>query len=258
MLFWSSLALFLFWLGYRYNILFVTDTTIDTHGLIYPRAIKQLFTGVYLGEICMVGLFAVSKAAGPAALMAIFLIATILFQITLNNALNPLLYRLPRSLEIEEEIIQARKAATNGSTPAEGEPASNDSNGKSNGLKTSLAGNGDGIERKGNLLMKFLKPWIYADYHHLREVAPDEEHVGIVSQYTEEIESHAYWPPSVKDKVPVLWIPEDPLGLSKQEVAETSKVIPISDEGATLNEENKIIWDTEGARPPIWSEKIYY
>ena len=38
----------LFYLAYRYNILFVSETSVDTQGLIYPRALKQLFTGVYL------------------------------------------------------------------------------------------------------------------------------------------------------------------------------------------------------------------
>ena len=47
-------------------------------------------------------------------------------------------------------------------------------------------------------------------------------------------------------------------GVSKQEVFNRSKVIPISDEGCTLDDKNHIVWDTEEARPPIWSEKIYY
>ena len=41
-------------------------------------------------------------------------------------------------------------------------------------------------------------------------------------------------------------------------IAATSKVIPITDEGATIDEKNNIIWDTEGARPPVWEEKVVY
>ncbi len=54
---WSTVAMSLFYLAWRYNILFVTDTNIDTRGLIYPTAIKQLFTGLCLAEVCMIGLF---------------------------------------------------------------------------------------------------------------------------------------------------------------------------------------------------------
>lgn len=242
----------LFYLAYRYNILFVTDTTIDTQGLIYPRALKQLFAGIYLAEACMVGMFSVSKAPGPAVLMAIFLVFTILFQITLMNALDPLLYNLPRSLQIEEEAIQADPAAYEAENGAS-------SNGKSTGLrKLALGGDAADFQKRGNVFTRFLKPWIYADYLTLRKLVPHESSIEIERQYTDEVEANAYWPPSVTSGTPVLWIPEDPAGVSKQEVAETSKVIPISDEGCSLNEKNKIVWDTEGARPPIWEEKIYY
>jgi hypothetical protein len=46
--------------------------------------------------------------------------------------------------------------------------------------------------------------------------------------------------------------------VSKQEIAHTSRVIPITDEGCELTEEGKLNWDSEGSRPPVWEEKIYY
>ena len=80
-----------FYLAYRYNILFVTDSQIDTKGLIYPRALQQLLTGVYIAEICLIGLFAINVTTGPLILMIVFLIFTALFHISLNSALDPLL-----------------------------------------------------------------------------------------------------------------------------------------------------------------------
>jgi hypothetical protein len=249
----------LFYLAYRYNILFVTETQIDTHGLIYPRALKQLFAGIYLAEICMVGLFAVSKAAGPAVLMGIFLGFTILYHLTLSRTLDPLLYGLPRSLQAEEELIQLRAAANGASTSLEEGLATNelsqeDTVTKAPGPKAQLSAPG----KKGNFIVKFLKPWIYQDYATLREWFISEEHLAEPIQYPDEIVAEAYLPPSVSSKTPILWIPADPAGLSKQEVAASGKVIPITDEGATLDEKNHVIWDSEGARPPIWEEKIYY
>lgn len=99
----STIGMALFYFAWRYNVLFVTDTSIDTRGLIYPRAIKQLFTGVYLAELCLVGLFGASVAIGPLVLMVVFTIFTVLFHISLNSALDPLLYNLPQSLMAEEE-----------------------------------------------------------------------------------------------------------------------------------------------------------
>ncbi|KAH6605370.1 hypothetical protein Trco_007077 [Trichoderma cornu-damae] len=260
-LFWSSIGMGLFYLAYRYNILFVTETQVDTHGLIYPRALKQLFAGIYLAEICMVGLFAVSKAAGPAVLMAIFLAFTILYHITLSRTLDPLLYGLPRSLQAEEDAIQARAAGNGtGISIEEGLASNNVSHedaaaaGKAPGPKVALGAS----SKKGNFVLRFLQPWIYADYASLREWFTSEEHFAEPIQYPDDVVAEAYLPPSVSSKTPILWIPLDPAGLSKQEVAASSKVIPMTDEGAALDEKNHITWDAEGARPPIWEEKIYY
>ncbi|PNY28920.1 Uncharacterized protein RSN1 [Tolypocladium capitatum] len=253
MLFWSTLALVLFHLAYRYNVLFVSETAVDTQGQIYPRALKQLFVGVYIAEISMVGLFAVSKAAGPAALMAVFLIFSVLFQITMSRNLDPLLYGLPRSVQAQEQAIQERHSAA---APEEGLSHAKDSNESSE-----AAANGNGKNKgakKGNFVTRFFKPWVYADYETLRKLMPLEDDVDFEKQYTEQVEAGAYFPPSVTSKVPTLWIPRDPAGVSAQEVALTSKVIPITDEGASLDDENNIVWDTEGARPPIWDEKVCY
>lgn len=261
-LFWSTIGMALFYLAYRYNILFVTDTKIDTRGLIYPRALKQLLSGIYIGEGVMIGMFIVSKAAGPAVLMFIFLIFTILVNITISNALDPLLYSLPRSLQIEEELMQRSEAnsepedgqVNNGTDGANG----TDAVGKRNGVHKFVPGGKQGVQKEGNFVMKWLKPWIYADYETLRKLVPQESQVGSTYNYTEEVVQNAYWPPSATSQTPILWIPEDAAGVSKQEVALTSKVIPITDEGCTLNDKNHIEWDAEGARPPIWEEKIYY
>ncbi|CAM1503095.1 Fc.00g078710.m01.CDS01 [Cosmosporella sp. VM-42] len=254
MLFWSSLGMALFYLAYRYNILFVTDTTVDTRGLIYPRALKQLFSGIYIAEVCMVGMFIISKAAGPAVLMVVFLVFTILFHLTMSKSLDPLLYSLPRSLEVQEEAIQQSQPASE----VEDGRVATDASGKPKALNKLMPGGAGGVTKPGNFFVKWLKPWMYADYETLRKLVPQEEHVGVSSQYSDEVEENAYYPPSVTTTTPILWIPEDPAGVSKQEVAHTSKVIPITDEGCQLDEKNNIVWDTEGARPPIWEEKIYY
>ena len=53
----NIMAFSLFWIVYRYNLLFVVNYRFDTGGLLFPRAINQLFTGIYVMEICLVGLF---------------------------------------------------------------------------------------------------------------------------------------------------------------------------------------------------------
>lgn len=256
----SAIGMSLFYFAWRYNVLFVTDTGIDTRGLIYPRAIKQLFTGIYLAELCLIGLFGASVATGPLVLMIIFTIFTVLFHISLNNALDPLLYNLPQSLMAEEEsrLASLEESYSN-------EKTSKATNGDGPGSVSCLPSRLDKLPltfsqptpapKKANALTKFLKPWLYADYEFMRSLVPHHEfNFGV----TDELEANAYYPPSINSQPPLLWIPRDKAGVSAQEVALTGKVIPITDEGCELNEKNKLVWDQDGARPPVWEEDIMW
>jgi len=96
----------LFWMVYRYNLLYVHNFRFDTGGLLFPRAINQLFTGIYVMEVCLIGLFFLvrdvegSVACLPQAIiMIVVTIFTVLYQYTLNSAFGPLLTYLPITLE---------------------------------------------------------------------------------------------------------------------------------------------------------------
>lgn len=100
----AGLGMFFISYVYRYGLLYVYDSSLDTKGLFYPRALMQLMTGLYIAEICLIGLFALKSAVGPLLLMAIFFIFTALVHISLNDAVTPLLYNLPRTLALEKDI----------------------------------------------------------------------------------------------------------------------------------------------------------
>ncbi|KAL2176782.1 uncharacterized protein P884DRAFT_300207 [Thermothelomyces heterothallicus CBS 202.75] len=265
MLGWATVAMFLFYFAWRYNVLFVTDTQIDTRGLIYPRAIKQLFTGLYLAELCMIGLYGASVAPGPLVLMVAFLVFTVLFHISLNSALNPLLYNLPLTLLAEEEesgrLLHPEKSVS-------AEPAASTAENKAGSKEDRAAEDLDATEARvrearearkaagaGNPFTRFLKPWVYADYAVLRRLVPRSLDLD---SYPDEVAANAYYPPSVTSAPPLLWVPRDPAGVSRQEVAHSGRVIPITDEGCELDEKGRLVWDREKTRPPVWEEKIYY
>jgi hypothetical protein len=240
----ATIGMGLFYVAFRYNVLFVSDAQIDTKGLIYPRALQQLLTGVYIAEVCMIGLFAIATTPGPLILMVVFLVFTALFHIALNSALNPLLYNLPKSLEAEEESFRAAILEH-----AAGTPELKEKNGEVTEAAASV--------KQPNFFVKFLKPHVYSDYAALRKLVPHDL-VDADNLYEEKVAGDAYYPPSVTSEIPLLWIPRDAAGISKQEVEHTSKFIPITDEGAHFDENNKLVWDPEGARPPLWSPKVYY
>lgn len=243
MLAFAAIGMGLFYLAYRYNILFVSDAQIDTKGLIYPRALQQLMTGVYIGELLYIGMFSISKAFGPIVIMVLFLIFTVLYHLSINAAFDPLLANLPKSIEYEEAELLLEPGHTNGSSGHDEKLGDN--------TETAV------VTKKPNFLTKFLKPHIFADYHQLRKLIPHDM-VDANNMYDEPTANNAYFPPSVISETPLLWIPRDDMGISRQETSHTSRVIPITDEGCTLNEKNKLVWDEEGARPPLWQEKIYY
>jgi len=241
MLAFATIGMSFFYCAYRYNIMFVSDSKIDTKGLIYPRALQQLMTGIYIGEIVYIGMFSISKAFGPIIIMVLFTIFTVLYHMSINAAFDPLLANLPKSIEVEEEELFLETGLASGQEPSE-----------KNGKPLSVP-----ATKKPNFLTKFLKPHVHSDYMELRKLVPhgllDHENL-----YDEPTANNAYFPPSVVSPTPLLWIPRDDIGISRQEVSHTARVIPITDEGCTLNEKNKIVWDEEGARPPLWTPKIYY
>ncbi|KAJ3525540.1 hypothetical protein NM208_g11597 [Fusarium decemcellulare] len=96
---------------YRYNVLYVFDSEMDTLGLFYPNALLHLIVGLYLAEICMIGLFALKLAFPPMVLMLMFLVFTGLVHLSLSDSISPLLENLPQTLALEEELQQQEKAA---------------------------------------------------------------------------------------------------------------------------------------------------
>lgn len=98
----------LFWFTYRYQMIYVSYAKAETNGLIFPKAINQLFTGLYFLELCLIGLFFLQKGPDggtPCAPQAIIMIVTlgftILFQILINRAFGPLFKYLPITFEDE-------------------------------------------------------------------------------------------------------------------------------------------------------------
>ena len=90
----------LFWIVYRYIILYINQVKIDTGGLLFPKAINQLFTGLYVMELCLVGLFLLTKGTRVHGfIMLAVLILTIVYQFLLNDAFGPLFRYIPITLE---------------------------------------------------------------------------------------------------------------------------------------------------------------
>ncbi|CAG8951762.1 hypothetical protein HYFRA_00005564 [Hymenoscyphus fraxineus] len=111
----------LLWIAHRYNMLYVVRFQLDTGGLLYPRAINQTFTGLYVMEICMVGLFFLvrddkgrTSCFKQAIIMIVAIFLTVIYQFLLNRSFGPLFQHLPITFEDEavlrDEAFQRAQA----------------------------------------------------------------------------------------------------------------------------------------------------
>jgi calcium permeable stress-gated cation channel len=124
-LIFNCITFSLFWFVFRYNTLYVTKFEFDTGGLLFPKAINHTFIGLYVMEICLIGLFFLETGVNPdgspnygvcvpqGVIMVISLIFTVLFHFLLNSTFGPLIRYLPITLEDEavardEEFARAQ------------------------------------------------------------------------------------------------------------------------------------------------------
>ncbi|KAF4497688.1 hypothetical protein FAGAP_6153 [Fusarium agapanthi] len=302
---------------YRYNILYVFDSEMDSMGLFYPTALMQLITGLYLAEICMIGLFAINLAFPPMVLMLIFLIFTVIVHMSLRDSISPLLQNLPQTLALEEELQEQERAeaeaklqaaaesgGANGGTAAsyfdaeqnfgeeefEDVPTDDEDDQLHEGPQSSRAVEGAGglrlmatewiksstkeqlkkeVQESGvkkfldkwilpaersnpdqppSFIQRFFHPEIYEDFIALRKLIPFEELPDADCSGDEKLSN--YWPPELWMQKPVLWIPRDEGRVSRQEVAHTRRITPITDVGASLNKKGLVVVDVEAAPFP--------
>lgn len=186
----------------------------------------------------MIGLFAIRSAIGPLIILVLFTILTILAHLSLSEALDPLHSFLPRSLETEEEIIQSK------------EEESSDS-------RTLLENTSS--RSKLEAIWKWFHPNFYRDYAALRQKIRRDL---VEIKYSEAEMRDAYFEPCITSPTPKLWIPRDKWGISQREIrelnADSDWMIPVTDEGAHLDEKNRIVWDKYDPSLPLWELRVLY
>ncbi|KAF8940769.1 hypothetical protein EDD21DRAFT_387996 [Dissophora ornata] len=86
----------LFYLAFRHMFIYVYRQPYDSGGLIFPRIVDQIYVGVILFEIVMLGLFVLQKAVGQSVVMFIVLVLSLMaIIISRNNVFKPLIKYLP-------------------------------------------------------------------------------------------------------------------------------------------------------------------
>ncbi|VEU23211.1 DEKNAAC104328 [Brettanomyces naardenensis] len=102
----TVIAYALIYVAYLYNLTYVSDHSYDARGRNYPLALFEVFVGLYLAEICLIGLFVMSKNWATVVLEAIFLAFTVAVHLYLRYTFEPILDTVPLGAIREADLGQ--------------------------------------------------------------------------------------------------------------------------------------------------------
>ena len=286
MLVFVSLTFSLFWLAYRHNYYYVQRNKIDTHGLLFNNALSQLFTGIYVLEIALIGLFFLVRdshdkvaCSSQAIIMIVVLILTAIFHFVMEEYLRPLYEFLPVTLEdsaveaerrrflvpdsIETSIDADRKRDIMEARPANtlnGRAKKTTSMMRTRNQMKSMSATAANARTTLSRIKKEASARVAEFQAHMpepidksrrREVA--DQLAAAIAGYpdkltdlsAEEREAElkaAFQDPVTREPAPIIWIPQDPAGMSGHAIQQAKKYgryLQYSNGGAYLTTKNK-------------------
>ncbi|KAH0848198.1 hypothetical protein FOPE_02334 [Fonsecaea pedrosoi] len=274
----ATIGFCLLYLMFRYNWLFVLGNKVDMKGEAYSRGLKQLMTGVFLASICLIGLFAIgcsksASSAGPLAIMVVFLVVVIIFQVLFDRAIAPMEQHMPLELlnsnkystTIMEQLID-EKQFSHGDIEAESSVRADSVPTETGFAKEESVGDTPGTHAQSksppfNFLSRRIEPMALKFYEANKKIIPDSaDSESWIPGYTSEEYEHAYLNPAITDPSPVIWLARDGSGVSGLMVAENREAgIQSTDERAELDEKNKLVWSEEQVKEmPLWRRWVRY
>ncbi|KAG0344141.1 hypothetical protein BG004_004704 [Podila humilis] len=108
----------MFYFVYRHQFLYIYHQPVETGGLAFPKAVRQSFTGIFIAEFTILGIFLAKQATlniVPQMVLMVILIASTAFALSsLNRAFDPLVTFLPVALFSKDLHVDKDGVVTNG------------------------------------------------------------------------------------------------------------------------------------------------
>lgn len=223
---------------YRHQFLYVYNIHIETGGLAFPRALKHVYTALFIFELTMIGLFFLNAAFGPGVIMVVVLFATIVAITVFDKIFKPLIKYLPVDMAIEnkttivkEEIIEAGGKAqilttkdTRGSAfgisqeateraimRSQPEPRQTVTRTRSDGAAEEIV--------EVTTTEQYTSTQTTTTRERKSVLSDSSTNNGGPSFTVSAINEH-YHHPAVSDSQKTIWLPEDEFGVAKAQVAE--------------------------------------
>ena len=209
----------LFLVVQRYNITHLATSHVDTGGLIYPKAINQLYVGLYAMELYLIALFFLVRdeagrvaCVGQGVIIVIVTFLTAAYQILLRQAFKPLARHLP----IMTDKAKPKKHATSE------------------------------ISTKHSRLHRFtrlIKQVFEVSKALIDEHTEEERALATITSVDSLSAKRSSQAVVMEDQSllveqPIIWLPRDGLGVSRDEINKTQsvyKLVLISDDNAGLS-----------------------
>ncbi|KAL9017671.1 MAG: hypothetical protein Q9185_005005 [Variospora sp. 1 TL-2023] len=288
MLIFISITFSLFWVAYRHNYYYVQRNKVDTHGLLFNNALKQLFAGIYVMEIALIGLFLLVRdvqenvaCKSQAIVVIILLILTAAAHFVMERHLRPLYEFLPVTVEDSAVDAERRAFITRDddfeTRPERPEQEKYTSSADAAGSETSPAKTLDGSsaipEQEKNMsttahnarsaltrLRRETTARITEMQIHLPELPNISRRREVADQLSAAIAGYpdeltdlspderaaqlkaAFQDPVTREPAPVVWVPQDPAGVSEDALRQARKYgryLQYSNVGAYLTAKNK-------------------
>lgn len=277
----ATIGFGLIYLATRYNTFFVLTNNVDTQGRAYAKGLQQLFVGLYLAEVCLVGLFAINTSPGPLVIMAVFLGVTAVYHNTIRHALRPLTIYLPETLDGDDrlELFQTSHQGKYDADKADLPPSeyAATSQGKVSGF----------MQKRTSFFARIFDPRKFKSHAAAKGLIPSDipAHTAppgeaqaeaqahgealatnndVPPAYTEQDIHDAYFNPAIASESPKLWLVRDEMGISRKECVENERIagggrVKCSDEFAWFDEKGKIRWDESKVRDVVvWDRRVDY
>lgn len=281
----ATIAFYLLYIANRYNLLYALDAAaINEQGAGFELSLHHLFAGIYIAEVCLIGLFAISTAnnkvaTGALVIMILFTIATIIFQVLLARTTNALRKSLAQELHAstrgqtqvsrdlnpdqEQEQTQEDPYNTNEPLSPFGDHArvidtdddkweTSSTNPDDIALRNNPSPTDQHSRSNYNTTTHAATSAIPTPHGFLARLLSPKSIPSLdacldipVRGYTPEQRRLAYMHPAVSARKPLLWIPADNTGLAEREAREMKKIgVDVSTKGAWWSADGKARLET--------------
>lgn len=211
-------------------------------------------TGVYLAEVCLIGLFGAREAPGPTALMVVFLVITAIINFLVDRMFKPLELYLGQDHWREQEVPLL--AEEEDIDPDDQEALHVASHNRRLGVNILPKSTANFISSFAESVVSAARSEMKSWLHDPSARAEDE-----VPSLSESEMDKAYMNPAFTSNTPKLWLARDDAGMSRHEIDETlaKDEIQATDDGAFLDAKNEVQWEKDDfSKVPIFKTPTRY